>query len=479
VFLKDSLIWFVYNVLFAVGYTLMLPRFLVRMRRRGGYGPGFMQRFGVYDDAVLAQLQERSRIWVHAVSVGEVFVALHFIDALRAVSPDIGFILTTTTSTGHAQAKAQLSDDDVLLYFPTDFPAIARRVVKRLKPVAVLLTECELWPNLLRCLNREQIPVFVINGRISASSFRGYSKVRPFFRRAVRWVDRLFVQAEVDRERLLSLGTPDELISVMGSAKYDVAQSDDEGVTIARQILIDAGMNPDGPLFVAGSTWPGEEAAILEIFARLRERHPDLQMILVPRHMERRAEVEALLKESKLTYVKRTDMESKAESGKQKAEMGSGEQIGFAGENRETRESHENLMGSAGEDEQQPCVLLADTTGELKHYYSVGSVIFVGKSLGDNHGGQNPIEPALFAKPIVVGPHMENFPGVIQDFLSAEALIQVSDASELEAQLGLLLSDAATREAYGKRAGDLVAQKRGVVERTIGLIRERVPGSGV
>ncbi len=486
------MIWFVYNVLFAVGYTLMLPKFLVRMRRRGGYGPGFMQRFGIYDDALQAKLQERPRVWVHAVSVGEVFVALHIIEAMRerlgagdreqgvgVRSQELGFILTTTTSTGHALAKERLSGDDVLLYFPTDFPAIARRVVKQLSPVAVLLTECELWPNLLRHLNRKQVPVFVINGRISASSYRGYSKVRPFFRRAVQWVDQLFVQAEVDRERLLSLGTPEDRISVMGSAKYDVAQPDDEGGAIARQILVDAGMNPNETLFVAGSTWPGEEAAILAIVARLRERHPDLQLILVPRHMERRDEVEALLKESGLAYVKRTDMGSKTESGKQTAEMGSGEPRGSAEDNRETRESRETLMGSAGEKERlAPCVLLADTTGELKHYYSVGSVIFVGKSLGDNDGGQNPIEPALFSKPIVVGPHMENFPGVIQDFLTADALIQVSDAGELEAQLELLLSDAAMREAYGKRAGDLVARKRGVVERTISSIQERLGSAG-
>ena len=436
--MKDSLVWFAYNVLFAVVYACMLPKFIGRMRRRGGYGPGFMQRFGVYDAHVLAKLKERPRIWVHAVSVGEVFVALHFIDAIRERRPDIGFVLTTTTSTGHAQAQAKLPADDVLLYFPADFPAVVRRVVNRVQPVAVLLTECELWPNLLRRLNRERVPVFVINGRISASSFRGYSHVRPFFRRAAAWVDQLFVQAEVDRERLLSLGAPEARISVMGSAKYDVAQPDAGGEAIARQILVNARMNPDAPLLVAGSTWPGEETVLLDIFARLRERHPDLQLILVPRHMERRDEVEALLKESRLTYVKRTDMEGGQQSG-------------------------------------VPSVLLADTTGELKHYYSVGSVIFVGKSLGDNDGGQNPIEPAMFGKPIIVGPHMENFPGVIQDFLSMDALIQVADAGELEAQLGLLLGDASARDAYGKRAGDLVAQKRGVVGRTIESILGRLP----
>lgn len=475
--MKDSLIWFVYNVLFAVGYTLMLPKFFIRMKRRGGYGPGFMQRFGIYDDAVLAKLQDVPRIWIHAVSVGEVFVALHFMGAMRAACPGVGFILTTTTSTGHAQAEAKLQPDDVLLYFATDLPVIARRVVRQINPVAVLLTECELWPNLLRNLNRKGVPVFVINGRISASSFRGYSKVRPFFRRAVQWVDRLFVQAEVDRARLLSLGTPDDRLVVMGSAKYDVAQPDPEGASLARQILVDAGMNPDGPLFVAGSTWPGEEAVLLDIFSRLRSQHSDLQLILVPRHMERREEVEALLKQSGLTYIKRTDMMGETESRKLKAETGngSGELMGSAENSRETRESRERLIGSVGErDGEAPCVLLADTTGELKHYYSIGSVIFVGKSLGDNDGGQNPIEPAMFGKPVVVGPHMENFPGVIEDFLSADALVQVADAVELETGLEQLLSNAELRTTYGKRAGALVAEKCGVVDRTVASICERV-----
>ncbi len=435
--MKDSLIWFSYNVLFAIGYSLMMPKFLLRMWRRGGYRAGFMQRFGRYDAELLSKVQSCPRIWVHAVSVGEVFVALHFIESMRAVFPKYGFILTTTTSTGHTLAESKLGDDDVLLYFPADFPHIARRVVGLLNPVAVLLTEGEFWPNLLRSLNSKKIPVFVINGRISASSYRGYSKVRPFFLRAVKWVDHLFVQSAVDRDRFVALGATAETVEVMGSAKYDVAQPDPEGPAIARQILKDAGMNPDGPLLVGGSTWPGEESVLLDLFQKLRERDPALQFILVPRHMERRKEVEALLRERGLAYVTRTAMPAEVPS-------------------------------------EPPCVLLADTTGELMHYYSMGSVVFVGKSLGDNHGGQNPIEPAMFGKPIVVGPHMENFPGVIHDFLEADALIQVADVSELEAQVELLLGDAETRDAYGARAGALVAAKRGVVSRTIETIRGQI-----
>ena len=445
--MKDFLIWGLYNILFAVGYTLMLPKFFLRMWRRGGYRDGFMQRFGVYDDELMDAISAKRRIWVHAVSVGEVFVALHFIDEMQKVFPEYGFILTTTTSTGHAQAKTRLSAGDVLLYFPADLPFIVRRVVRKLNPVAVVLTECELWPNILRCLNGKGVPVFVVNGRISESSFRGYSKVRPFFRRAVALVDLLMVQSHVDERRLLGLGTPAENLIVMGSAKYDTALPDPAGVEIARKIIEDAGMNPDGDLLVAGSTWPGEEVLILEIFVGLQQTNPDLQLILVPRHMERRSEVEEILKKSELPYIKRTDMVEKAEGGTMKAEAGA---------------------------DKSPCVLLADTTGELMHYYAVAAVVFVGKSMGDNFGGQNPIEPAMFGKAVVVGPHMENFPGVMDDFITAEALIQVAGGGELKEKLSALLSDADMRQKYGKRAGSLVAEKSGVVARSIELIRVRM-----
>ena len=442
--MKDFFIWFVYNMLFLVGYTLMLPKFLLRMWRRGGYRADFMQRFGRYDSDLLLRMGARRRIWVHAVSVGEVFVALQFMDEMRRKLPEYGFVLSTTTSTGYAQAKARLADDDVLIYYPTDLPHIVRRVVRQLNPVALVLMECELWPNLLRRLYRNNVPVFVVNGRISESSFRGYKKVRFFFRRAVAWVNLLMVQSRVDEQRLLALGTAPKQLVVTGSTKYDTAVPDKQSEAIANSILRDAGMNPDAKILVAGSTWPGEEEVLLDIFKILCRQNADLQLILVPRHMERRAEVESILRSKSVEYIKRTDM--------QKA--------GFA-------------AGGA-----HPNVLLADTTGELKHYYSVATLVFVGKSLGDNFGGQNPIEPAMFGKPIVVGPHMENFPGVMQDFEEAEALVQVADEDELQHKLKELLSDAESCRLYGERASDLVKSKRGATARSVDLIQDVLKSRG-
>ncbi len=436
--MKDFLIWTIYNFLFAIGYTLLLPKFLLRMWKRGGYRKDFMQRFAVYDDNILKKTSEKSRIWIHAVSVGEIFIALHFIKELRKKRPETSFILSTTTSTGHAQAESKLLPDDILIYYPTDLPSIVRRAIHRLNPAALILTECEMWPNILRQLNRANIPVFVVNGRISKSSYHGYQKVRFFFRRAVAWIDMLVVQSRLDQQRLISLGTPPEKIFVEGSAKYDVATADAHCIEQARRILLDAKMNPDAEIIVAGSTWPGEEEIILDIFQKLRKTRSKLQLILVPRHMERREEVENCLRQYGITYIKRTDMPD----------------ISQPSVDTPTSEC-------------SPAILLADTTGELKSYYSIATVVFIGKSMGENHGGQNPIEPAAFGKPIIVGSHMENFPGVMDDFYEQQALIQVKDPRELEEKLNQLLDNSELRKSYGQRAGKLIEAKRGVVSRSI------------
>jgi 3-deoxy-D-manno-octulosonic-acid transferase len=429
--------WFLYNILFAIGYLALLPMFLLRMRRRGGYRQDFGDRFGCYAPGKRAALGEGGRIWVHAVSVGEALVALSFIQSVRETRPGARFVISTTTSTGHALLAARHSADDLLIYYPLDFPWIVRRAVQVIKPSMLVLTECELWPNLLRALNRRQVPVVVINGRISESSFRGYSRVRLFFRRAAVWVRHFLVQTETDARRLAALGVPAEKLTVTGSVKFDAPLAGPGTQAAARQIVQAAGMNPQGRFWVAGSTWPGEESAVLAIFNRLHVRFPDLQLILVPRHMERRQEVVQQVEASGLTYALRSAMQADAAAPL-------------------------TPVGS-----ESPAVLVADTTGELFGYYSIATLVFVGKSLGANHGGQNPIEPAALAKPVIVGPNMENFQAVIEEMLSADALVQVPDADALESACLRLLENTAERNALAARAGAMVAARRGVMARTV------------
>jgi len=427
------MIWILYNVLFVFVYLLLLPRYLLRMRRRGGYRRGFLQRFAIYGPAVRARLAEKgNRIWVHAVSVGEVYVGLRFIEALRRARPETAFILTTTTSTGHRVAAAGLAEDDVLLYFPSDVPGIVRRAVRQLRPRAVLLVENELWPNLLREADRRGIPVFLVNGRISAASYRGYRKVRWMTRRALPLVRRFLVQSEDDAARLRALGAPAERVRAVGSAKYDVVRDDPAGAARARAVLRNAGLGERDLLLVGGSTWPGEEAALLRVYRALKPHTPALRLVLVPRHVERRPEIEEEIARQGLAHSRRSALDARTEAG-------------------------------------PVDILLVDTTGELRGLYTAATVIFVGKSLTQT-GGQNIIEPALPGKPIIVGPHLENFPGVADDFRQADALVQVEDEDGLREAVRMLLDDPERRAAYGRRARELVERKRGVVAASVEML---------
>ncbi|MGQ9660728.1 MAG: 3-deoxy-D-manno-octulosonic acid transferase [Kiritimatiellia bacterium] len=429
------MLWDLYNVLFAIGYTLMLPRFLWRMWRRGGYRKGFLQRFACYSAEIREKLAAGPRrIWIHAVSVGEVLVALRFLRELRRQRTEHRFVLSTTTSTGYALAKKHLGDDDILVFFPVDFPFVLRRVLRTLNPLALILTECELWPNLIRLLASRNVPVILINGRISDSSFRGYRKIRFFLAPVLARMELFLVQTATDRDRLIALGARPERVVISGSAKYDEVEADPDAEARVQKLLAVCGFGADDPILLGGSTWPGEESTLMDIFRELKPRMPSLRLILVPRHVERTESIERELHAKGLTSVRRSDL------GK-----------------------------NSGPARSPPDVLLVDTTGELKVLYTAGTVIFVGKSL-TCHGGQNVIEAALAGKPILVGPYTENFEDVVRDFQEARAIIKVQGREELRAAIERLLADAREREAMGLRARQLVEKKRGIVKRGTELI---------
>jgi 3-deoxy-D-manno-octulosonic-acid transferase len=423
------MIWLIYNLLFPVLFVAMLPYFLLRMCRRGGYAKGFMQRLAVYDADLKARISERPRVWVHAVSVGETYVALRVMEEWRQVQPDIAFVMTVNTSTAHTLAAKALNQTDVLVYFPVDFPWVIRRVLNVLNPRMLVLTECEFWPNLIRMSRARGIPVLLINGRLSDRSFKGYHRYRWLFTPLLRMVDHLCVQGPQDRDRYLALGAEPDRVQETGSAKYDVALKDPGQLETATAILASARMTAGDVILLGGSTWPGEEEVLLDYFIQARSRYPGLKLVLVPRHAERRDEVVALIEKKGLTYVQRS----------------------------------KRGVAPAGD---PPGVLLVDTTGELKHLYTVATVIFIGKSL-TQQGGQNIIEPAVCGKPVVVGPNMQNFADIVREFKAAEALIQVGTGAELRATLDQLLADGARRMTVGARAAALVSQNRGCIKATV------------
>ena len=423
------MIWLIYNLMFPVIFAAMLPYFLLRMGRRGGYAKGFMQRVGWYDAPLKARLLGRPRVWIHAVSVGETYVALRFMEEWRQSQPDVAFVMSVNTSTAHGLAMKSLDPADVLVYFPVDFPFVIRRVLNLLRPRMLVLTECEFWPNLIRQSKSRGIPVILINGRLSDRSFRGYSRARWVFTPVLRMVDRLFVQGFQDRDRYLALGANPDAVKETGSAKYDVALKAPGSPEKAAEILWTAGMSANDLILLGGSTWPGEEDILLDYFVQAKSRHPSMKLVLVPRHAERRDEVVAAIKRRGLGFTQRS-------------------------------------LGKGCEPGSSPDVLLADTTGELRHLYTAASVIFIGKSL-TQHGGQNIIEPAVCGKPVVVGPNMENFADIVREFKSAGALIQVSTAEELRMVLDRLMGDGALRQAYGGKAAELVSKNRGSIRMTI------------
>lgn len=426
------MIWILYNILFPFAFALLLPYYLYRMFRRGGYWGSIEQRIGIYSEEIrekLAGLQ--GCIWIHAVSVGEIGVALKFMQEYRKKYPQSLFVLTTNTSTAHELARKKLAERDLLLYFPLDFPPIVKTVLNRINPSRLILIECEIWPNLIREAAKRAIPIAIINGRISKNSFRGYRKLRPLTRQVLAKVDTICARGEKDLEHFIALGAGRERVHLCGSLKFDVAEADRHGRKRATQILKRAGISANAKILLGGSTWPAEEALLLDTYTKLKERIPELALVLVPRHFERAPEVVEILKSRELNFVQRSSIETNSKSAE---------------------------------------ILLVDSTGELMDFYASANVVFIGKSLAQNHGGQNPIEPALLGKPIIVGPNMENFPVVMSCFRKADAILQIKDGEQLLPSVEKLVQDSDFALSMGVRAANLVESQRGVMRKTVQLL---------
>ncbi len=421
------MIWIFYNLLFPIGFLILMPKFLLRMARRGGYRKHFEQRIGRYGHGTTARLNETRRIWIHAVSVGEIKVAFRFIEAYREKHAEARFVVSTSTSTAHTLADKEMDRRDVLIYFPIDFPFVMRRAFNAIHPLKLILVECEFWPNLVRQARRRGIPVSLINGRISDSSFKGYMAVRTLTRQLLAMLDPICVQGRQDAERVLALGARPETVKTLGTAKYDLPPPAADAAADAEFVLRTVSVSDNALILLGGSTWPGEEAVLCEIYKALREKYPELFLVLVPRHAERRDDVVRTLEQQGLSCVLRSRLSQNAEKSD---------------------------------------VLVVDTTGELMSFYAVADVVFIGKSLCE-HGGQNPIEPALFGKPIVVGPNMENFPSVMDDFLLKGALSQIQDVQALEKTIEKLLADPADREQLGAAARGVIESRRGVITKMV------------
>jgi 3-deoxy-D-manno-octulosonic-acid transferase len=437
--------WVVYNVLFGIGFTLLLPGFLLRMARRGGYRRHFRQRFGRYGDVTRQRLAgDASRpddrpVWIHAVSVGEVYVAWQVMHALRAKRPGMRFVLSTTSSTGWREAEKRIHAEDVLIYNPLDFPFCVRRALDAIRPRAFILTESEIWPNLIRACGQRHIPVFLVNGRISDRSAPRYRRLRWWFAPVLQSFARLLVQSDLDRQRLVSAGADPARVEVTGSVKFDVARRDPAKEQTAAALLSQLDMGAGRTILLGGSTWDGEEAVLLRIYKQLQPQHPELRLVLIPRHFERADAVAAAIGAAGFTCVRKNLLDAGAEPPATGAQA----------------------------------VLLVNTTGEMMGFYPHAAIVFVGKSLCA-HGAQNMIEPCLCGRPTLVGPYTENFRPVMADLLAADAILQVPDADALAREIADLLAHPERRAALGGRAAAAVQRRRGVIGRCADLILEGI-----
>lgn len=431
--------WVVYNIIFAVVYVAMLPRFLWRMQRRGGYRNRFADRFGYYPDDVSDKLRVMSDpFWIHAVSVGEVMVAGQVMREIREQMPGVRFVLSTTSSTGWKIAEQQVVEGDVLIYNPLDFLPCVRRAVSQIRPRAYILTESEIWPNVIRSCHREGVPLFLVNARISDRSAPGYRRLRFWFGSVLRLFRVIMAQSEEDRRRLLAAGADSARIVVTGSVKFDVAVRDSVREREVAEFLEQCGCGSDKLVLLGGSTWPGEEQVLIESYTELRGEYPELRLVIVPRHFEKADIVVDAVERAGLSCIRKSSFTP----GQRVARDGS-------------------------------VVVVGDTTGELMGFYARAAIAFVGKSLFE-HGGQNMIEPCLCGAATLVGPHTENFRPVMSDLLEAGAVIQVADSRELQQEIARLVRDAGARRELGERGVAGVVRRRGVLARSVAALLEGV-----
>jgi 3-deoxy-D-manno-octulosonic-acid transferase len=420
----------IYRAALPLVSSLLIPGYLARMVRRGNYRTGFWQRFGWYEAHESKRLLAHRWTWIRSISVGETLVALKLARTLHAARPDWNIALSVTTSTGYALATEAASEWLFPMYNPLDNRSVVERALAALRPERLILIEGEIWPNLVCACHERSVPIFLANARLSKRSAAGFARWKrwtaPFFG-LLNWVG---LPEEAERQRWISVGAPPRNLEVTGSIKFD-----EEGASrgprlhLQETLLALTGMPETTPLLVAGSTHDGEEFLLAELLHQWRLTHPTLRLLLAPRHVER---VPALLQELEplgFKILKRTQLPAAAKWD----------------------------------------ILLLDTTGELKDWYSLATVAFVGKSL-TAHGGQNPAEPALAAKAVVFGPNMENFESTVRLLIQTDAAVQVRNAVELQAQVEALLNAPDRRGLLGQNAVSALAIHQGATRRTAAAI---------
>jgi len=433
-----------YRLLFPFAFLAALPFYALRLLRRErgraaqakppGYQLGFGQRFGRYTPEIRERLALKpAPVWICSISVGETLVALKIARAIRARDPQARVVLSVTTSTGYELLLREAAPLDWLvpLYNPIDFRFAARSAIAAIQPRVLLLAEGGIWPNLLSSARAARLRVILAGARLSPRSERRWRRFRGIARAVWSFFDLVCVPEADDAARFESIGVAPERIRHTGSVKFDNATANANSPRAYFHALVKP-LGFSAPILVGGSTWSPEEGALADAVTKLRAEFPLLRLILVPRHVERAAAIADELTRAGLRVALRSQLPATAEAD----------------------------------------VLLVDTTGELRGWYALATVVFVGKSLPGiaEIGGQNAGEPAALGLPVVFGPHMENFAPLVAHLLKDNAAVQIRDASELHDALRTLLIDPDSRTAIGQRARTALAVHQGATARTADCI---------
>lgn len=421
-----------YSLLLTLGFIILLPRFALDALRSGKYVTGLRQRLG---NLPAINSNGKTVIWLHCVSVGEAQAAQSLVREIAARFPKLTLVVSTTTVTGQQVASGLFRDQAAaVFYFPIDWAWTVRRVLNKLQPAAILVMETELWPRMFREARKREIPVALVNGRISDKSLGRYKLVRPFIRRVLNDLTVAVMQTERDGARIRELGLPQDRTSIAGNLKFDSVSATSDS-RVGNEFRDRFGFADGRPLIVAASTHDPEEGVVINALRKVRQTHPDARLLIAPRHPERFAAVAALLSNSEFPSVRRS------------------------------------APGSAAD--VRADVVLLDSIGELPAVYRLANVAFVGGSITP-HGGHSVIEPGAHGVCTVTGPHTQNFAAVTQALRDEDALIQLRETDEPAGELARvfteLLSDEPRRRAIAARAKAVCDRNRGATERTIELI---------
>lgn len=412
------IIYFIYNLVLNILSPMLILYYLLRVVITKKETGGFKQRLGFFSPEAKKVLKDGPWIWIHAVSVGEVVAASPMIKEIKNLNLPYKILLSTVTDTGYVMAKRIVPEVDCIIYFPLDLSFIVKKVVNLISPRVVVLVETELWPNFLHYAKKSGAKILMLNGRLSEKSFKGYYRFRKILKPVLNNLDLLGMQSDVDAHRIISIGADPHRVRIVGNTKLDVnflVLSPEQKNKIKDDFLVDNSL-----FLTAGSTHKGEEEIIISVYSKLLTKFGNLRLILAPRHLDRIKEIEDIIIEKGLSYL---------------------------------RCSNASPPFSAQ-------VIILDTIGDLAILYSISDIVFVGGSLV-NKGGHNILEPISAGKVVLHGPYMNNFKEIVKLFKSTGAVIEVENEEAIYDKISHLLPDRDTREKLGKLAQGVIEKNKG------------------